>query len=283
MDADESMQEAIAAFSDGINTGFYINSYTTKHCPTMEGVLEELRKGIARLEAQRETEAAEAMSKVLNHGPEPPKKKSDFAEALRTLSRLSSSYRRCYWKSGPEMLFPILFMHLTYASHRCWTIYIKKGIFLAAQAWRTEYGDSVLHAPKKNTLRESILFQREGHDDYPLVGWKKVPIGDDWVYDGPDGQRCISIAEAFDEHMSSKTCSAKDKDAKQALNILEKFFSEDFGTAETATEKHVQEETERPVVVTTSTLEDYLWRGDDASVLHRFLQNEVDLFFFHSF
>ena len=37
------------------------------------------------------------------------------------------------------MLFPIFFGHLTFASHRCWTIIIKKGVFLAAEAWRQEY------------------------------------------------------------------------------------------------------------------------------------------------
>ena len=32
-------------FSDGINSGFYINSYTTKPGPGLAGMLEELRKG----------------------------------------------------------------------------------------------------------------------------------------------------------------------------------------------------------------------------------------------
>ena len=36
-DVDGLLREASAQFSDGINTGFYINSYTTKHCPTMDG------------------------------------------------------------------------------------------------------------------------------------------------------------------------------------------------------------------------------------------------------
>ena len=112
---DDGLEEAIAFFSDGINIGFYINSYTTKHCPTMDGVLEELRKGIARLEKQREAEAlrlneiVEKVSKGLTCETPAPKKKSAFAETLNTLSRLQSSYRRCYWKSGSEMLFPILF------------------------------------------------------------------------------------------------------------------------------------------------------------------------------
>ena len=53
---DKMLKQAADAFRDGINTGFYINSYTTKHCPTMAGVLEELRAGIERLENQRQSE-----------------------------------------------------------------------------------------------------------------------------------------------------------------------------------------------------------------------------------
>ena len=111
------LDEAVAAFSDGINTGFYINSYTTKHCPTMEGVLDELRKGIERLEDQRRQAKEEQEANGLTSRP---KAKSPFAETLATLMRLNSSYRRCYWKSGSEMVFPILFGHMTFASHRCW-------------------------------------------------------------------------------------------------------------------------------------------------------------------
>ena len=33
----ELHRQSVASFSDGINSGFYINSYTTKQCPTMEG------------------------------------------------------------------------------------------------------------------------------------------------------------------------------------------------------------------------------------------------------
>ena len=52
----ECMRASIAAFADSINTGFYVNIYTTKQCPTMEGVLENLRQGLQRLEEQRELE-----------------------------------------------------------------------------------------------------------------------------------------------------------------------------------------------------------------------------------
>ena len=53
-----------------------------------------------------------------------------FAETLKTLSRLSSSYRRCHWKSASELIFPLLFQHMTFASHRTWKLYVKKAIFL---------------------------------------------------------------------------------------------------------------------------------------------------------
>ena len=41
-----SMEDSFASFSDGVNTGFYINAYTTKQCPTMDVVLEEMRMGL---------------------------------------------------------------------------------------------------------------------------------------------------------------------------------------------------------------------------------------------
>ena len=69
----------------------------------LEGVLDELRKGIERLDEARRLAKDEQESKGLTCGSKP---KSPFAETLATLMRLSSSYRRCYWKSGSEMMFP---------------------------------------------------------------------------------------------------------------------------------------------------------------------------------
>ena len=65
----EEMQKAAkASFSDGVNTGYYINAYTTKHCPTMDGVLEEMRRGIERMQQSRAA-AQEAVQATLDaHG-----------------------------------------------------------------------------------------------------------------------------------------------------------------------------------------------------------------------
>ena len=141
----ECLRASIATSADSINTGFYVNSYTTKQCPTMEGVLENLRQGLARLEEQREKEredneqarlaAVKAIGRPLDKEEEKQfKGKTVFQETMRTINRLNSSYRRCYWKSGSEMIFPILYGHMTFSSHRCWTVYAKKAVFQAAEA-----------------------------------------------------------------------------------------------------------------------------------------------------
>ena len=45
-----------------------------------------------------------------------------FSETLKTLSRLTSSYRRCHWKTAAELIFPLLYQHVTFASHRTWNM-----------------------------------------------------------------------------------------------------------------------------------------------------------------
>ena len=193
-------REATASFGDGINKGFYINAYTTKHCPTMDGVLEEMRRGLERLEQTREAEQERLKANLRTGDPQRAgeltrdqakalKGKSKFGEALNVLKRLSASYRRCYWKSGSEMLFPILFGHLTFASHRCWTVFIKKGVFLSAEAWRRAHGQAVRHAALRDGGGEVLQYIRTGMDPYPMMGWKRCQVeeGGPPVYEGPNG------------------------------------------------------------------------------------------------
>ena len=61
----ECIRASVAAFADAINTGFYVNSYTTKQCPTMEGVLDNLRIGVSRLEEQKKREEDDLKAKRL--------------------------------------------------------------------------------------------------------------------------------------------------------------------------------------------------------------------------
>ena len=158
---------------------------------------QELRRGIQRLQQQRkederQTTGSPCGSDGVDAATSFRQPQTAFSHTLSTLSRLSASYRRCYWKSGAEMMFPIMFGHLTFASHRCWTVHIKKGVFLAAEAWRRRYGRSVLHAAKSAAGGEMVLRIRQGRDAYPLEGWRKVGEGEDAWYEGPDGARCAT-------------------------------------------------------------------------------------------
>ena len=148
----------------------------------MEGVLVEMRRGLERLQAQRQAQQEKMKLELQQRGEDPDKSlsaadrralggKSKFGETLDLVKNLSASYRRCYWKSGAEMMFPIVYGHLTYASHRCWTVYIKKGVFLAAEAWRREYGSSLRHTAKQDGDRVAVQFFGRGVDPYTLEGW----------------------------------------------------------------------------------------------------------------
>ena len=284
--------------------------------------MEELRKGIQHLEEDRLVKEAQRLEKarlvkeaaeekrsadepeaVRQGNVEAERTKSSlFASTLATLGRLSSSYRRCYWKSGAETIFPILFNHLTFASHRCWKLYTKKAVFFAQEVWRKQYGPGLLLAHREAAAAETIIFKRSGCDDYTLKGWfktmnKDAETGQEYVlFIGPQGQRCFSITEAFDADQDTKS---KDLKPRQQLSLLQDLLlrSATFEDAVPQTaapasaQKHgehtassslrelqssgqdvpvdaTQLQTpsgampERTMTVTTTSLEDYAWRGD---------------------
>ena len=252
---------ATASFSDGINTGFYINAYTTKHCPTMDGVLEEMRRGLERLEQVREAARESSQDAAASaNAPQAEKlvskKRSRFGETLDVLKRLSASYRRCYWKSGAEMLFPIFYGHMTFASHRCWTVFIKKGVFMAAEAWRSEYGRAVRHAAFRDGGGEILQYIRAGMDPVPLLGWRRVDTGGVVFYEGPNGELCEDLQHVYEQVTAAQSTQAGCETGRIALTFLQKFLNE------CCSEKEQREDADQRCVVTTSTLEDWLHRGD---------------------
>ena len=171
-------------------------------------------------DAARQGDTVEARSKA-----------SLFATTLSTLSRLSSSYRRCYWKSGAETVFPMLYNHLTFASHRCWKLYVKKAVFFALEAWRKQYGESILLTQREAGQIEPIVFKRSGCDDDVLKGWCKTLNKDDAdqeyvLFLGPQGQRCFTINEAFEADQEAKTKNLK---PRQQLSLLQELILQESG------------------------------------------------------
>ena len=286
-DLENLLRLSVASFSDGVNTGYYINTYTTKQCPTMDGVLEELRLGLERLQHQREQEAMQ-QKQVAEKDPgqltteeqKILKGKSSFAEAMRTLNRLSSSYRRCYWKSGTEMLFPILFGHLTFASHRCWTVFVKKGVFMAFEARRKVWGETIRKAAKEAGGGEMLQHLRPGLPPYPLLGWRRRTLEDgSELLDGPNGETCLTTAEAMSCLLS---LNAQDPASRKSLACIYDMLTgqasakegnyactshetTDADAAMNADQSNLAAIVERKTIF-TSSYDDWMWRGDDPIV-----------------
>ena len=105
----------------------------------MDNVLKKLLDSVRRLQSEwQESAAAKEASQTAD--PKKDARQEHFRRTMQVLSRFESSFRRASWKSGCEMAFPILFGHLSFTTHRCWTVFMRKAIFLAAEAWRQHYG-----------------------------------------------------------------------------------------------------------------------------------------------
>eukprot|EP00959_Pyramimonas_sp_CCMP1952_P087936 1840026-Pyramimonas_sp.AAC.1 len=63
---------------------------------------------------------------------------------LQALNAMSSAFKRCHRRSMGEMLMPMRFKNMTH-SHRCWKVFTKRAVFLAAQTRRNKFGEAARH------------------------------------------------------------------------------------------------------------------------------------------
>ena len=173
------------------------------------------------------------------------------------------------------MLFPILFGHMTFASHRCWTVFVKKGVYLAFEARRRAWGDTVRQGAKEAGGGELIHHIRQGLPPCPLVGWRRRRVeGDLELLEGPNGETCATTAEAMSTMLAAQ---AQRSDAagnsNAALRWIHEFLTKEYGCIKTerlettdGAPASLEADDATRVVVTTSSLEDWLWRGDDPIV-----------------
>ena len=115
-------------FVDAHNTGYYINSYTTKLNPGMDNVLEKLLDGVRRLRHEW-SESEEAKLRNSSSEVSGDKRKENFRKTVQVLSRFETCFRRASWKSGSEMVFPMLYGHLSFTTHRCWTVFLRRAMY----------------------------------------------------------------------------------------------------------------------------------------------------------
>ena len=150
------------------------------------------------------------------------------------------------------MHFPIVFGHMTFASHRCWAIFITEAVFFAVEAWRRRYGKSARHTSKEDGGHETLRFSRVGMDDYILVGWRARPVAESGhvLYEAPDGTTCDNLCAAFEYDMAQKSALTGGERQKEAVCFLQRFLNT---AGDEAREERAGDDRVR---VTTGTLED---------------------------
>ena len=95
-------------FIDTHNTGFYVNSYTTKVGVGMAEFMKHMRAGIERLEQEIADEETQIRSKARSLGSG-PKSLGPTKRAAQLSLRINTAYTKCKHVGGSELVFPILF------------------------------------------------------------------------------------------------------------------------------------------------------------------------------
>ena len=253
-------------FIDAHNAGYYINSYTTKVNPTMDNVLRRIMEGIRRLQAEWEDKDAtqkqpqpSASSKDGDTGSadkegERTSRQQVFRRALQTLNRLDTSFRKASWKSGCEMLFPILFGHMSFQTHRCWCVFMRRTIWLAAEAWRRYYGQAKTTSVGSSTVAPQFKLPTGTVITLPQ-GWRTERREDQEMYVDPDGtaytaQELLPLALAtFEEEGQGGVRGATLRVLQKSLGKLREGAAEEpddqapaQGDAATATRYHAYDQ-----------------------------------------
>ena len=173
----------------------------------MDDVLRKLLDGVRRV--HDEWEKAESMKRTASEATANEhsggngltdaasgQRREQYRRTMQMLMRFESSFRRASWESGCEMVFPILFGHLSFTTHRCWTVFMRKAIYLAAEAWRQHYGHIATH--RSVTTGAKLDFELPNGEMVTLLGWsQRKQVTSDGVefivYVSPEGEEFDSI------------------------------------------------------------------------------------------
>jgi len=237
-------------FVDAHNAGYYINSYTTKVNPTMDNVMRQIMEGVRTLQASSQVEPApDAKTETTNSETATNRRQEAFRAALRTLNRLDTSMRRASWKSGCEMLFPIMFGHMSFQTHRCWCVFIRRATWLAAESWRRFYGQT--GGSENGATSTTLLFHLPHGKSMQLPeGWTtELQSPGQVAYVDPSGtsysaENMIQVATAL--------LQDKEKLPKRTVQQVLKQHLDKLNLREGASEEQVDDATAAPATAAQS-------------------------------
>ena len=227
----EVEQETQGAFQDAHNQGYYINEYTTK----VNALGDKLMQGLKRI-AQK-IHAAEADGNVEKLTTR-QRNKERVKTVLKKLVHLMNSLQV---KSGSELAFPMLFDHMSFATHRCWETNLKVAYAKTLSAWQEHFKGSLKALHEKASVSQSIGFllpaQQTGRANELPAGWLmqrrqqngsqsanaaatmavvEQETGEDqnFTYISPGGQRFTSLQQALQYAQNDKLRNRLNADIK---------------------------------------------------------------------
>ena len=168
------------------NAGYYTNSYTTKVNPTMDFFLGKLRAAMQKLSASWER-AAEERQRQKSLGASLPKARTLPQKAVQVLMRMKGAYDASTHKSACELAFPILFGHMCFASHRCWTVFVQRGLYEITDSYGQAFPAEHRAKGSDGTTKESITL---------TVGKRSVRLPEGWNVECDDSSTAASAASA---------------------------------------------------------------------------------------
>ena len=217
----ELEQETQGAFQDAHNQGFYINEYTTK----VHALGDKLMQGLQRIAQKIHASEADGSAEKLTTRQ---RNKERVKMVLKKLVHLMNSLQV---KSGSELVFPMLFDHMSFATHRCWETNLKVAYAKTLSAWQDHFKGSLKALHEKASVSQSIGFLlpslQSGRAKELPVGWLIQPkphdktlsanaaatmeqveqeTGEDhgYIYISPGGQRFTSLQQALQYAQNDK-------------------------------------------------------------------------------
>ena len=173
-------------------SGFYVNSYTTTHGCWVAEFTKHMRAGIERLEQEVVDEETQLRSKArfLGSGP---KSLGSNKRAAKMLLRINTAYTKCKHVGGSELVFPILFGHLCYSTHKCWNVWTKTAVWRALESWRRSITSIYAVDPDIVVEPESIAHADRGGLALLPKTWRPM---EGKKVQGPDGTVYETVGKA---------------------------------------------------------------------------------------
>ena len=264
--------ECLQAFQDAHNTGFYVNEYTTKVHALGDKLFEGLRRASQKvLDKEAASNDEETNAKI-----------KDKARIKNILMKMVNLMNSMQIKSGSELVFPMLYDHLSFSTHRTWEMNMKRPWAKALASWEKTYkyvlkelhqhGDQTqgfflptTHRITDPTLKDLVALLPRGwlvqeRTDTPTQNMTCIARAVEaetgqshqYVFVSPGSQVFTNIKTALQHASKTKDLYRLGNDP-QTKDMAEKFNSE-------GTQRH---EVARYTFEFTSNHDDYMCRGLD--------------------